>query len=72
MTTKKPKSTWETFAFVSGIGFHFVITIGLCIFLGRKADEYFATTPICTLIGIILGMITAIYTAYQKIKDVNN
>lgn len=72
MTTKKPKSTWETFAFVSGIGFHFVITIGLCIFLGRKADEYFAAAPVCTLIGIVLGMITAIYTAYQKIKDVND
>lgn len=68
---KKPKSTWETFSFVSGIGFHFVITIGICIFIGCKADLYFNTTPVCTLIGIILGMITAIYTAYQKVKDVN-
>lgn len=68
---KKPQSTWETFSFVSGIGFHFVITIGICIFIGRKADLYFNTTPVCTLIGIILGMITAIYTAYQKVKDVN-
>lgn len=66
-----PKSTWETFAFVSGIGFHFVITIGLCIFLGQKADIYFQTSPIFTLTGIILGVITAIYTAYKKIKDVN-
>lgn len=66
-----PKSTWETFAFVSGIGFHFVITIGLCIFLGQKADVYFQTSPIFTLTGIILGVITAIYTAYKKIKDVN-
>ncbi|WP_296899640.1 AtpZ/AtpI family protein [uncultured Megamonas sp.] len=66
-----PKSTWETFAFVSGIGFHFVITIGVCIFLGQKADIYFQTSPIFTLTGIILGVITAIYTAYKKIKDVN-
>lgn len=66
-----PKSTWETFAFVSGIGFHFVITIGICIFLGQKADIYFQTSPIFTLTGIILGVITAIYTAYKKIKDVN-
>ena len=62
-----PKSTWETFTFVSGIGFHFVITI----FLGQKADIYFDSTPIFTLIGIILGVITAVYTAYRKIKDVN-
>lgn len=66
-----PKSTWETFTFISGIGFHFVITIGLCIFLGQKADTYFGISPIGTLIGIILGMITAIYTAYKKIKDIN-
>ncbi len=66
-----PKSTWETFAFISGIGFHFVITIGLCIFLGQKADDYFNSAPIGTLLGIILGVITAIYTAYKKIKDVN-
>lgn len=66
-----PKSTWETFTFVSGIGFHFVITIGVCIFLGQKTDIYFDSTPIFTLIGIILGVITAVYTAYRKIKDVN-
>ncbi len=53
-----PKSTWETF--------HFVITIGVCIFLGQKADIYFDSTPIFTLIGIILGVITAVYTDYRK------
>lgn len=68
---KAPKTTWETFSFVSGIGFHFVVTIGVCIFIGRKSDEYFASEPTCTLIGIILGVITAVYTAYQKIKNVN-
>lgn len=67
----KPQSTWETFTFISGIGFHFVITIGICIFLGQKADAYFNSHPICTLIGILLGVFTAVYTAYQKIKDVN-
>ena len=66
-----PKSTWETFTFVSGIGFHGGVTIGVCIFLGQKADIYFDSTPIFTLIGIILGVITAVYTAYRKIKDVN-
>ena len=61
-----PKSTWETFTFVSGIGFHFVITIGVCIFLGQKADIYFDSTPIFTLISSVITAVTL-----QKIKDVN-
>lgn len=36
-----------------------------------QVDIYFDSTPIFTLIGIILGVITAVYTAYKKIKDVN-
>lgn len=70
-SNKTPKTTWEAFSFVSGIGIHFVVTIGICIFLGRKADAYFASEPICTLIGIILGVITAIYSMYKKVKDIN-
>ena len=67
----KPKSNWEVIAFVSGIGIHFIIVIGMCVFLGLWADRYFASAPICTVIGIFLGIITAVYTAYKKIKDVN-
>lgn len=57
---------------MSGIGFHFLVTVGFCIFLGRKADEYFASAPTGTLIGILLGTVTAIYTAYREIKKVND
>ncbi len=67
----KPKSNWETFAFISGIGIHFIIVIGLCVFIGIEADEYFSSTPFGTVSGIFLGVITAVYTAYKRIKDVN-
>ncbi len=68
---KKSKSPLEAFIFLSSIGFHFVIVISLCLYIGRQIDTYFNSAPIGTVWGIVLGMITAIYTTYQKIKDIN-
>lgn len=67
----KSKSSWETFAFISGIGIHFIIVIGLCVFIGIKADEQLGTAPVFVVLGIFLGVATAVYTSYKRIKDVN-
>lgn len=64
---KGEQTTLQAFAFVSGIGIHFVVIIGLCIFLGRVADENFAIRPWGTLFGIILGFSTGIWATYKKI-----
>lgn len=64
---KGEQTAIQAFSFVSGIGIHFVVIIGLCIFLGRMADENFSTRPWGTLFSIILGFSTAIWATYKKI-----
>lgn len=63
----KEPGIMQAFAFVSGIGIHFVVLIGVCIFFGRMADQYFQVRPWGTLFGIILGFSTGIWSIYKKI-----
>lgn len=61
------RSTLEAMGFVSGIGLQLAITIAVCVFIGKKADEQFSFGPWGTLAGIILGFTTGIWAAYKKL-----
>lgn len=65
------KSTLQALGFVSGIGISFAVTIGVCLYAGIYIDQQFATSPIATISGIILGFVTAIWTTYQKLLGKN-
>lgn len=65
------KSTLQALGFASGLGINFAITIGVCLYVGIYIDERFATSPAATIIGIILGFITAIWSTYQKLLGKN-
>lgn len=65
------KLTLQALGFVSGIGISFVVTIGVCLYAGIYIDQQFATSPIATISGIILGFVTAIWTTYQKLLGKN-
>ena len=60
-------TTLQAFTFVSGIGINFAITVGLFIYMGKLADEYFNIAPKGTLIGIFLGLIIALWATGKKL-----
>ena len=58
----------QAFSILGGIGFYLVAVIGICIFLGNKADECFNIGPYGKVIGILLGFPIGIYSIYKKIR----
>ena len=60
-------TTLQALTFVSGIGINFAITVGLFIYLGKLADEYFNIAPKGTLGGIFLGFILALWVTGKKL-----
>ncbi|BEU88202.1 hypothetical protein TAMA11512_16660 [Selenomonas sp. TAMA-11512] len=70
---KPPKSplrqALEAYMFLGGIGFYLVAVLGICVFLGHLADEFFALGSTGKMAGIFAGFPVAIYSAYRKIKE---
>lgn len=64
---KKGRDIWMLLAFVSGLGIHCAMVVGVAIFLGRQADEAFGTHPWGAITGIVAGVATAIWTIYKKL-----
>lgn len=65
------QSTLQALSFASGIGISFAVMIGVCLYAGIYIDEQLSTSPLATIIGIILGFITAMWTTYQKLLGKN-
>lgn len=53
---------------ISQIGISMLVPIFLCVFVGRKLDDYFGTSYI-TIIGIILGIMAAFRNIYHMTKS---
>ncbi len=49
------------------MGFIIVIPIGGFLFLGILGDKFFKTQPFLSLLGLIVGIVIAIYEAYYSL-----
>jgi ATP synthase protein I len=49
------------------IGFYLVSSVAAGVLLGRLADGYLGIRPWGTVIGIVLGMITGMWSMYKKV-----
>ena len=58
----------RAFGLLSGVGIYFLVFLGICIYCGKCADDFFGTGRVCTIIGIILGFPAAIYSLYRQLK----
>ncbi len=56
-------------SYFMGIGFYLAITVGVCVWLGIKADEAFGTAPKGTVAGIAMGFPVAIYSIYYQVRS---
>lgn len=58
----------KAFAVLSGVGIYFAVFVGICLFLGDLADDFFALGYKGKLTGILIGFPGAIYTLYRQLK----
>jgi len=49
------------------LGFIIVVPIGGFLFLGILGDKFFKTQPFLSLLGLIVGIVAAIYEAYYSL-----
>jgi ATP synthase protein I len=64
---EKPGGTWSALSVAGNIGLTMVATIAVGLFGGRWLDNYFATSPWCTVSGIVLSMLAGLWSTYKKI-----
>ena len=50
-----------------GVGFYIVLCIVGGVFGGIALDGRFGTSPVLTLVGLILGLVLAFYGVYQML-----
>ncbi len=56
---------WQAIGVASGLGCTVVVSLLLCIGGGIVLDRWLETSPIFTLIGMGLGLVTAAYSLYE-------
>ncbi len=63
------RQAWKAFSMLSGIGIYLAVVVGICLYIGNLADEYFELGIKGKLIGILLGFPIAFYTLYRQLKN---
>ncbi len=53
-----------------GIGWYFAICIVVGVVGGTFLDQIANSTPLLTLLGLLLGLVVAIYGGYRMVMDV--
>ena len=61
----------QAFSFLGSIGIYFCIVVGICVFFGHLADEYFGLGHYGKLIGILTGFPVAIYSVYRRMRELS-
>lgn len=51
-----------------GLGFGTVATLLVCIGLGLYLDQRFDLAPVCTLAGVVIGLIGAGYQLWELVR----
>ena len=62
-------SDWYAFALLGQVGLTIVIPCLLGIGAGLFIDNHFHTSPIATLIGLLLGLAVGIYGVFRLISS---
>jgi|TARA_B110000263_G_scaffold242629_1_gene248346 hypothetical protein len=55
-----------------GIGWYIAICIGLGAFLGNWADARLSLSPLLTIAGVLVGIVTAFLGMYKMLNAVLN
>jgi ATP synthase protein I len=56
---------WRAALSVLGVGWYIVISIVLGLLGGLWVDGKFDTKPLFTIVGLIIGIVAAVYGVYQ-------
>jgi len=64
----KQINPWRAFGMVGVVGVELSVLLLLGIWLGKQADQYFGTTPVFLIVGMVLGLIIGIWSVIKLVK----
>lgn len=67
-TENRQTSPWRAFGIVGVIGVELSVLLLVGIWIGRKADLMFQTSPFFLIIGMILGLVIGIWSVIKLLK----
>ncbi len=70
MTNTDPRrdDTGPSYARFFGLGFAFIVTLGVLTAAGYFLDKLVGTLPLFLLIGLVIGFAGGLYYVYQALK----
>jgi ATP synthase protein I len=60
---------WKAMGVASSIGFTLAATVVAGVFLGRWVDKLLNSSPWATICGILLGMLTGVWSVYKQLTE---
>ena len=61
----RERQDWRAIGAASGLGCSIVASLLLCIGGGILLDRWLGTSPVLTLLGVVLGLVLSGYLLYQ-------
>jgi len=68
---KQNNKGWLYLSLIAEIGINMVLSILLFMLLGVWVDKKFNLNGVCTIIGIVLGVLGGFYNSYKAIADID-
>lgn len=69
MRKQDKQELYRAFGLATSIGLNMAVMLGLGIWLGIQFDQWLDSTPLGAAVGIIVGMIAALWTTYKKVLN---
>jgi ATP synthase protein I len=60
----------NAFSMVGSIGLSMVATLAVGLFSGRAVDNLLGTYPWATIVGIVLGVLSGLWSTYKQVTQI--
>jgi F0F1-type ATP synthase assembly protein I len=71
-TESRRRDTGAGYARLFGVGFAFIITLGVLTTLGFFVDRLLGTLPLFLIVGLGIGFAGGLYYVYRALKTLGN
>ena len=71
-TESRRRDTGPGYARLFGVGFAFILTLGILTAIGFFVDRLLGTLPLFLIVGVGLGFAGGLYYVYRALKTLGN
>lgn len=65
LSNKEKREIGRAYTLITQIGIQMIVTILICLFAGKKLDEFFGVAPLFILVFLLLGILSCFKSIYD-------